>query len=528
MDKRTTMINALKYLNVELLYGTIAGQVVKDYLTKNADTIIRDDWSPEETASRIKEAMIAKDSGEPLYIPAYNRVELPLGAVLDVSEQDKKDYIESFIDILPYSGELQIGPNNRINIADKLREKVRLMQDDYTILYDFDGNTRSLKEEYRLLLSNEYKAPTRIDKLDVIMEGIRRLREEYPDYDAIAELVVDGKTFPEAIKDLPERMNDNFRMNDSFDAELATDFMYTMFKRYAEARYNSVNSKPTNVETIRIGRNDKNELETTSEYIFMSDEEIKSAVSGDIVEESRIRTNMLTILEGIRLAKSIDALEQYEEMIAASWEEAKRMFPDDKSFGSLYVRMLNEYTAKQEELTMIKNNEDDAEIFLRNELNDIKKRIEEIRTDFTHTYDDPSKQLEEIRYEFFKFRDKAESMNARMHHEIQDTEDLLRSVEIKVQYSMENVSHLRKAKRQELEDLMSDAYFAFRRLDNAEDRREKAACQAKCEELAHRLERMLEDYYREGYIDDNDYENYRYDMNRKLFDNGMEGIGRRY
>ena len=528
MDKKTTMIEALKYLNVELLYGTIAGQLVKDYLTNNAETIIRDNWSPEETASRIKEAMIAKDTGNPLYVPAYDRVELPLGAILDVTEEDKKDYIESFINLLPYSGDLQVGPNYYINIADKLREKVIVMQDDYTILYDFDGNTRLLKDEYRLILSNEYKAPNRIDKLDVIMEGVRRLREEYPDYDAIAELTVDGKTFPEAIKDLPERMDDNFRMNDSFDAELATDYMYKMFKKYAEARYNSVNSKPTNVETIRIGRNDKNELETTSEYIFMSDAEIKSAVSGDIVEESRIRTNMLTILEGIRLAKSIDALEQYEEMIAASWEEAKNAFPDDQSFGALYVRMLNEYTAKQEELTMIKNNEDDAEIFLRNELNDIKKRIEGIRTDFTHTYDDPSKELEEIRYELFKFRDKAESMNARMHHEIQDTEDLLRSVEIKVQYSMENVSHMIKAKHQELDDLMSDAYFAFRRLDNAEDKREKAACQAKCEELAHRLERMLEDYYKEGYINDNDYDNYRYDMNRKLSNYDMETIRRRY
>ena len=46
---------------------------------------------------------------------------------------------------------------------------------------------------------------------------------------------------------------------------------------------------------------------------------MKIAVCDD---EERIRSNMLIILEGINLAKSIDALEQYEEMIASTWEEA--------------------------------------------------------------------------------------------------------------------------------------------------------------------------------------------------------------
>ena len=528
MDKKTTMINALKYLNIEMLYGTIAGQTVKDYLLSDAENIIKGDWSPEETAAKIKYAMKNEDTEEPLYKPAYERAVLPMGAVLDITEEDKKNYIEAFIQGLPYSGEIQLGPTYKANIADKLREKIRLMQDDYTVLYDFDGNTRPLTDEYRLLLNNEYKDPNIVDKLDIIMEGVRRLRKAYPDYDAIAELTIDGKTFAEAIKDLPERMDDHFRMNDSFGEELATDYMYKVFKRYAEARYNSVNSKPTNVETIKIGRNEENKEEATSEYIFMSEEQVDSMTKESEPDETRIRANMLNILEGIRIAKSIDALEQYEEMIASAWDEAKSTFPDNESFGILYVRMLDEYTAKQKELTMIKDNEDDAEIFLRNELVGIKNRIEGIKTDFTHTYENPEKEFEDVRYEFFKFRDKAESMNARMHHEIQDVEDLIRAVYTRIQYSMDNVNHMVRAKHQELDDLMSEAYFAFRRLDNSLDYREKAACQTKCEELARELERKLEDDFKEGFITDSDYENYLHDMNNKLYSRDMEPIRRRY
>ena len=527
MEKKTTMTEALKYLNVEMLYGTIAGLTVKDYLVNNVENIIKGDWSPDETASRIKEAMISKDTGETLYTPAYERAALPIGAALEITEKDKENYINTYIQSLPYTGDLRIGPNSTINIAEQLKGKLSLMDDEYMILFDFDGNKRSLKDEYRILLDNEYKPPTRLDKIEVVMEGVRRLRDEYPDFDAISEIRIDGKTFTDAIKDFPNKMNDQFCLVDSF-GELATDEMYRIFKKYAEARYNSINSKPANVETISVGRNsDTNELEVTSEYVFMGDDEIKSVSSQKQNDEQRLRKNMLNILEGIRLAKSIDALEEYEEMIAVTWEEIKSLFPEYTTFRFLYERTINEYTAKQEELSMIKNNEDDAEILLRNELREIKTRIEGIKTDFYHTYDNPQEQLESIRYDFSKFRDKAEGMNARIHHEIQDVEDLLRSISIKVQYSMENVNHMVKAKKQDLDDLMSQAYFSFRRLDNAQDYREKAACQAKCEDLARELERKLEDYFKEGFITDSDYENYLHDMNKKLYSVDMEPIRRR-
>ena len=523
MDKKNIMIEAFKYLDKDLLYGTISGRVIKDYLLEHADTIIKDDMDPEFAAATIKVSMHDKETEEPLYVSASKRVNEPLGAALDVTDKDKEDYIESFIAGIPYSGDIVYAEGWTFNVADELRKLKSSMNDDYTI--NFNGTTRTIKQVYERLMSNEYIPASKVDKYEVILYGVRELRQEYPDYEEINNIKIDGKTFMETIKTLPNKMDDTFMVGD----QNAVDYMAGIFKQYAEARYNSYNSKPTNVETIKIERNENNQMEATSEYMFMGDDEISSIANQPIESDiDRLRNQLLDIIKGIENAQTIDTLEEYESMITDTWDEVKNKYPNDQSLKELYGTILNTYDRKQKQIVTYQQNVDEAEFLLRDELRRIKTELESVRTDFIHTYENPEEQLEEIDYEFMVFKRKAEDMGVKMHHEIEEVERLKKSVRLKIEYSMDNVNHEVKRRKNELDDLMTLAYAEFRRLSYAGDYKEKAPIQVRIQNLSNELSRKLEDYYKEGYITENDYENYLADMNRKLNSYDMETIRRRY
>ena len=523
MDKKDIMIQAFKYLDKDLLYGTISGRVIKDYLLEHADTIIKDNMDPEFAAATIKVSMHDKETEEPLYVSASERVNEPLGAVLDVTEEDKSNYIESFISSAPYTGDIVYAEGYIFNVADEIRKLKSSMNDDYTI--NFNGVNKTIKQVYARLLSNEYIPASKVDKYEVILYGVRELRQAYPDYDEISNLKIDGKTFMETIKTLPDKMDDTFMVGE----ENVVDYMSGIFKKYAEARYNSFNSKPTNVETIKIERNKENQMEATSEYLFMGDDEIESITSSQPESDiDRLRNKLLDIVKGIEAAQTIDTLEEYEAIITDTWDEVKNKYPNDESLKRLYETIVTSYDSKQKQIVTYQQNVDEAEFLLRDELRKIKNELEEVRTDFIHTYENPEKKLEEIEYEFSIFKRKAEDMGVKMHHEIEEVERLKRSVRMKIEYSMDNISHISRRKKQELDDIMTQAYAEFRKLSYTEDYTEKAAIQVRITKLSNDLSRKLEDVYKEGYITENDYEDYLADMNRKLSSYDMDTIRRRY
>ena len=151
MEKKDILIIAEQYLRKNLLYGTISERRVKDFLETEFLSHIKDSWGPEELARIIEEKMVNINTGEDLYVSAVDSFKVPLA---NVSNSDKKEYIETFLSRLPYKGDIKTTHDTSINIEEYFRNiDINSMDDNYNIIYD-NLPSKSLKDVYRMLLDS--------------------------------------------------------------------------------------------------------------------------------------------------------------------------------------------------------------------------------------------------------------------------------------------------------------------------------------------------------------------------------------
>ena len=510
MDKKKVMLSAFNYLPSDLLYGTYLGVTVKQYLEMKCDAIIRDDWTPDMAAFRIKEAMVDRETQEPLYSSASKNAVNPLGSIIGTTQADKIRFIKEFISKLPYKGNIKTSKNTSINIEEELNNLLPQMQDDYTITNVATGQSRTLKDYYGIILSNEFVPPTKMDKIELVMYAKRQLMETYESFDE--------ELFQNIAVATIDMIDDNLEINIEGKIIQVTDYINSEYKRLSIDLFNSVNSKPTNVELINLQYDENNKLSATNEYIFMSDEETKNLSDSlenakDLSDKNELHQTMLDVLDGIYMAKSVDTLSSYHDKITVIREQIKNYYTQDKLLTNLYSTIITEYAKKEDELDIYESNLDDSEILLRNELQDIKNTVEEIRMDYLHTYEDVDDRLESVKYDFNKFKLKAEEMGLSMHHEIDEVYNLIKAVDMKIQYSKENISHLSKRNKTELDALESEVLAQHRNLMHATTPIEQATIEIKLQNSTQELTKKLEDYLKNGSISYEEYEVYLNDIN---------------
>ena len=512
MDKKEIVIQAEKFLNINLLYGTISGIRVKDYLEMNADKIVKDGWGIDETASRIEDSMYSKETGEPLFISAGSLPLLPIQFI------DKEEFVTEFINKLPYKDKLRIGPseNDFLIIEDELRRVMNLMDDEFNILI---GDKKiNIKEYYNILLKQEYISPSRTDKIDVIMAAVRELRERTPNFDKLSQEKINGKSFEDLLVTIPDKMNDNMDVLDGMSYVSIGDYLANEFKKVSEYFYNSINSKPTSVETISLSRGENNKLEATNEYIFMSDEEEKSVTDEinadreDIV--GRLYYEMLIIKDGINKSLSSATLSLYEDRITSVRNELRTI--EDPFLKSFYEGIIADYTMKQDEFNENEKNFDDIEVLLSTKLNDVKELIKDIETDYHHTYENVSYQIEPIISLLLNLKMDYMINGIKNHNDIDVIDDTIRRLQTTVQYSMENVNHNTMRVKNDIDNYISRTYSAYRAIEQAQTTVEKTACTIKAEDLKSEFNKYLDKLLEDGIIDEVEHHNYLNDLNKKI------------
>ncbi|MCR5224104.1 MAG: hypothetical protein K6C11_03050 [Bacilli bacterium] len=505
MGKKEVMLSAFNYLSSDLLYGAYLNTTVKSYLERKCDEIIKDNWTPDMAAFKIREAMKDKETGEPLYIPASELATNPLGSIIGASQADKERYVKEFISKLPYKGNIKTGPDTSINIEEELMSLISKMQDDYTITNPHTGASKSLKDYYRILLSNEFVPLTRMDKIELIMFVKRELIEAYDSFDE--------EMFQKIALEAVDLMDDKMEITKDGQTFQAADFVNNEYRKSSIDLYNSVNSKPTNVETINLQYDEHNKLFATNEYIFMSDEEssnLSSALADtkDLSDREVLHQTILDILNGIRIAKSMETLSSYYQKITKVREQMTTSFSNDQFLTKLYSTLLSEYANKEDELDVYEANKDDSEILLRNELQEIKDTVKSVRMDYLHTYEDVDDKLEEAKAQFLMFRDKVEEMGLSMHHELDEVSNLIKQVEITTQYSKDNISHTAKRNKAELDLLKAEILSNQRELSYATTPIEQATVDIKLQNSIQDFTKKLEEYLKNGSISNDKYEEY--------------------
>lgn len=518
MDKKEMVIQSEKFIPKSILYGTISGIQIKEFIESRADKIVKDDWTIEDIALRIKESLYGKETGEPLFTSAEERVSLPLSPVVS-SPSSKVDYINSFISRLPYKGDIRVGvnPTDIINIEQEIKSLSDRMNDDNTI--SLGDNNISLKDYYHKLLNQEYIPPMLIDKLDVILAAVEELRNIYPNYDDLSVMKINNKSFMDLLLELPNKMLDNFDVKDRLDVMSIGDYLSREFKKVSEYAYNSVNSKPNNVELIGVEYNEDHKFSVTNEYIFLSPEEENSLIEGmrpRTIEEERseLHRTMLGVIDGINKSLNIDTLSKYEEYFTKIIETIKTKFPDDNFLKELYTKMLEIYNKVDQELRFIQDN-DDIRYMVGQDLKDIKLDYKDVTTDFHRTLEDNSDDRRKIISGIRTIKKNSSDMAIQgLHHELDELDKEMIKDNIS-RYGMNNTNHDIDRVKNSIEDFMRNIKSESRALNFTSDARALAALQISLERDMRDLNRLLTEANEKGLISDAEKEEYENGINSK-------------
>lgn len=527
MDKIEIVKEAEKYLTKNLLYGTISGIQVKSAIESSADKIVKDETNPGIVAKMIEDGMYDRNTSELLYVSAFETVQLPLGKIFDVTDIDKMNYIKQFIASIPFSGSIKTGPkhNDILNIEEQLINIVDKMDEEYFI--DFNNRKITIKEYYKMLITQEFLPPSNVDKLETALAAERDLRVMFPNYDELANKTINGKVFRDIFKTLPDKMNDDMTVQDGFDVILLGDYLVREFKKISELVYNSVDSKPTNVETISLSMGANNQLEATNEYIFMSEEEENSlntslAPKEDFSDRSLIYLDMKNLLEGIHLVINLDTLSMYEDRITKIRNELRIKYTDDKFLNDFYAKILDDYTSKQAELEERDRNLEDQEIVLSNKLKTELDIVNDVKDEYFHTYNNPKSNIEDIKYLYNQTKRQILGLGLQLHYELDKMDDAFKSIEIIANNAISNVDHKKERMVINIDDMLSEAYAAMRQIEYSHTAVEKAAAEVKTQTLIDTYIRTLNGYLDVGDIDEIEYHNYLYEIKKKMNLYGLE------
>ncbi|MCR4581451.1 MAG: hypothetical protein K5666_02950 [Bacilli bacterium] len=436
MDKKLLIQQAEQFIPKDLLYGSYKGYVFKYFIETAADGIVHGDESPDEIASKII-ARVETFSDAGLFTNASEVVKPTVTPEMTASE-----IIEDFINRIPYKDNINTTKDSFINISEELRKYSTKMNEDYT----FGEFHRSLDSIYRVLLSNEYIKPSRMDKIEQIIRIINDLRSVKDDFDEISKTSIKDETFEQMLGKLVNKIDDEFKV----DGMELDEYINTKYNQYSLRRYNSVDSKPQNVEQIGLTSNGAN-LEVTNEYIFLSPDEVKTITDNSSKDNTDTTSHtLITVINGVELAKSLDTLHSYDDRISLIRESIKGTSNDDSLIKELYSALLIRYAKKENQLELYRENGEDMEVLLRNELVEIKNEINDIKSEYYRTFGDVDKRLSKVKEDFFNIKSRIQQMGLSMHHELDNVYELLRVFEIKYQNSRDNVSHIEKRKEDEI------------------------------------------------------------------------------
>ena len=510
MDKKEIVIQAEKFLTTNVLYGTISGIQIKDFLESRADSIVKDGWTVEDTAVKIDESLYNKETGEPLFTYAYERASLPLNS-LDPNFT-KKDYIDKFIKSIPYKGNIKTGPGKEeyLNIEEELKKLQDRLNDDNLLL--FADKNISLKEYYKKLLDQEYTPTMRKDKIEVIMAAIRGLREIYPNYDELANKKINGKSFVDLLLELPDKMLDNFDVKDRLDIIPINDYLSNEFKKVSEYTYNSVNSKPISVEPIGIEYNEEHQLSVTNEYIFLSPDEENSlheSMRPRTIEEERkeLHEMMLLIIDGMNKSNNLDTLSQYDGYFTKVIETIKTKFPEDNFLKELYTKMLEIYDKVSQEIKFIEDN-DDIRYIVGQDLKDIKDEYTHNNVDYNRTLEDNPDNRRKTVAGLRVIKKNSYDMGIQgLHHEIDEIDkDIIKSNISR--YGLNNTNHDKDRLLNEADIFMMNIKSESRALNNTIDARSIAALQISIDKNIRELNRLLNDALEKGLLTEEEKQEY--------------------
>jgi hypothetical protein len=459
MDKIEIIQHAEQFIPKDLLYGFYNGQLFKQFLENNASRIVQDEDSYELVSKKVLEVID----------------QLIDRGVFTTASQYGNDYkelpIDDYINKLPYVGDIFITPTDKLNIAEELR------------------NGRS----YSTLLSNEYIKPSKLDKLEQIIrctDDLSSIKEDYPE---IARTSINGVPFENMLMTLPSLMDDTFKI----DGIELDEYINKKYEEYSLVRYNSVDSKPVNVEQIKLTEDAK---DVTSEYIFLTPEEVDELVqsSQEITNRSSLSQTIKNVINGIELAKTSKTLHAYDERIALIRDSISSTFKDDNLITELYQAMVSKYAKQENQLEWDEDNRDDVDMLFRSDLNDIKERLEQIEKDYYHTYENVDDRLLDLKYEFIDYKRKVEKMGLSMRHELDEVTEKFKALETIINYSRENLSHDMVRSQNDIE------YTEM--LMNVESRKtttslpEQTAIEIKIEKMDKDRVKKLEEYLQNGTI----------------------------
>ena len=392
---------------------------------------------------------------------------------------------------------------------------------------DFNNRKITIKEYYKMLITQEFLPPSNVDKLETALAAERDLRVMFPNYDELANKTINGKVFRDIFKTLPDKMNDDMTVQDGFDVISLGDYLVREFKKISELVYNSVDSKPTNVETISLSMGANNQLEATNEYIFMSEEEENSlntslAPKEDFSDRSLIYLDMKNLLEGIHLVINLDTLSMYEDRITKIRNELRIKYTDDKFLNDFYAKILDDYTSKQAELEERDRNLEDQEIVLSNKLKTELDIVNDVKDEYFHTYNNPKSNIEDIKYLYNQTKRQILGLGLQLHYELDKMDDAFKSIEIIANNATSNVDHKKERMVINIDDMLSEAYAAMRQIEYSHTAVEKAAAEVKTQTLIDTYIRTLNGYLDVGDIDEIEYHNYLYEIKKKMNIYGLE------
>lgn len=476
MDKLEKIKQAEQFILKDILYGTIAGLKVIDLLESNCETLVREDETVDQLAKRILDSL-ENENGELLYEGAHKHINAPLPSnIFDVSEQDKIDYKEVFIKSLPYSGDIKAN-GKTINIADYFRSLP--LNEEYMIKIDELEAPRKLEAEYRRIMLSEDRVPTFVDKEETFVAAFDQIRSEYPNID---DLLKNNPEFQKETMDALKNMDNNLKIVKEDRTYDVVDYIHILYDKYSVRLYNSVDSKPNLVEPINLVR-EKGDLEVTSNYIFLSDDERESLINNDFTYTPNDELRDLFI--GLVHSDS-ETIKLYKNRI-------NEFYGSNIENDSLKDKVVKDYIEINRNTEIINDNNDDLLLLIEKDLNDIENDLNSLKKEYSVPLLMDMNRVDELSFRLFSVREKSTEMNINIGNRIEEIKNQIDNFKRQIDETMENVNHKKKSIMDDLEDIIGYIRQNLRYIDSTDKITAKAGAEARIQDSINEYNAKLYD-----------------------------------
>ena len=470
MDKLDNIRKAEQFIPKDILYGTISGILIKDFIESQVDRIARDNETPEELAHRIKFSLDDINDDEPLYVEAHENISIPYP--FNIS---KDEYINVIINSLPYTGDIIVN-GKQINIANAIR----------SIGLDDSLNVEPIIRWYKNVLRNETIKPTYIDKQEIVKASFDMLEKAHPD---LNDLLLHDKMFQSEFASITKLLDDNLIINIDDKQYEVEDYLNDIYNKYAERRYNSVTSNPILVEPIEITRGD-----VTSSYIFLGDDDRYSVINN--INTRDYNDELRDIFIGLKNAN--------DQTISLYKNQIDNMKNKDDNL--LSKKNTLEYIQRLRNAEAISENRDDLESRIEyQQIPDFKNNIELLKRDYgrTCTLDDPNR-LTELYQDIFDSRKNSYDMGINMATEYDGLLNNVKIIKLQSNYSMNNVNHTKESILEDIDAKLRAIKGTLRYINNENDIAKRTGLQARIPGLMSDCEKIINDNSRNFTVEEID------------------------